>query len=153
MGRRGLGPSGNTSGGDLMLDDKLSMMGSMTDWNKACRKTAMHMLSRLIKTGYSDTGMDVAVEGSSAFGSWWWTIVRDAVLDRDGHRCRVCGDTDDLHVHHILPRHCGGADSPVNLVTLCADCHMVAHRNRRTEYRMDENQTRLDSWSIAEVRP
>lgn len=29
----------------------------------------------------------------------------------------------------------------------------VAHRNRRTEYRMDENQTGLDSWSIAEVRP
>ena len=120
----------------------------MKEWKEACRKTAMHMLSRLTKMGCTETGTDIPVEGSYVYGSFWWPIVRDAVLDRDGHRCRICGETDDLHVHHILPRHCGGADSPVNLITLCADCHMAAHRNRRTEYRTDEFQTRLDSFRI-----
>jgi hypothetical protein len=129
------------------------MMPDMTDfhvkeWNEARRKTAMHMLVQAVKIGCSETGTDVAVEGSSVFGSFWWPIVRDAVLERDDRHCRICGNMNDLHVHHILPRHCGGADNPVNLITLCADCHMAAHRNRRTEYRTDEIQTRLDSFRI-----
>ncbi len=133
------------------------MSGIVQIWNKTREKTAMHMLERWIKTGYSESGTDAIVEGSPVFGSYWWPIVRDAVLDRDGNRCQLCGSdgsSAELHVHHIMPRHCGGSDHPVNLVTLCTPCHKMVHRNRRNEgYGFHRRQMRLDSWSVAEVRP
>jgi hypothetical protein len=30
-----------------------------------------------------------------------WRKLREGVLDRDGHRCRVCGATELLEVHHL----------------------------------------------------
>lgn len=46
---------------------------------------------------------------------------------RDDRECQYCGDTDDLHVHHIDPHE--EVDNPesanhhLNLVALCASCH------------------------------
>lgn len=48
---------------------------------------------------------------------------RRLVQQRDGYRCVVCGATERLEVHHIVPRRLGGSNDPVNLVTLCAACH------------------------------
>ena len=48
---------------------------------------------------------------------------RQAVLERDGHRCAVCGSPRNLHVHHIVPRAAGGRHKSENLVTLCCSCH------------------------------
>ena len=58
-------------------------------------------------------------------------IVR-AVLARDGHRCRNCGTTHGLHVHHLTPVTWGGTDDPANLATVCGTgnaCHpaLVPH--------------------------
>jgi 5-methylcytosine-specific restriction endonuclease McrA len=55
--------------------------------------------------------------------------IRRAVLERDGHRCRVagCGSTRFLAVHHREPRSAGGANTIENLVTLCARCHRAIH--------------------------
>lgn len=116
-------------------------------WNKARTKTALHMLARLIKTGYSATGTDAIVEGSPVYGSYWWQIVRDAILDRDNNRCQLCGCQKKLHVHHIMPKRIGGSDHPVNLISLCIPCHKMVHHNRNNEcYDYYRNQTRLDSW-------
>ncbi len=52
-----------------------------------------------------------------------WRRIRAAVLDRDGHRCQVCGSTQELEVHHVLPVAAGGTDDPSNLQTVCFDCH------------------------------
>lgn len=49
------------------------------------------------------------------------------VRERDGHRCRVCGSTHELHVHHIRYRSQGVDHSPSNLVTLCRVCHEKVH--------------------------
>ena len=54
-----------------------------------------------------------------------WQRTRAAVRARDGHRCRVCGTTEKLSVHHIRP---GAGDHPSNLITLCRKHHEQAEK-------------------------
>lgn len=49
------------------------------------------------------------------------------IRNRDGNKCAKCGSTESLQVHHKVHRSEGGTDSPDNLVTLCAACHIAAH--------------------------
>ena len=63
-------------------------------------------------------------KGTGAPGSTWqWRKVRELVLARDGGRCRVCGETRGLEVHHVTQVRDGGSDRPSNLVTVCAAHH------------------------------
>lgn len=55
-----------------------------------------------------------------------WQMIREQVLRRDGGRCRLCETRFGLHVHHVTPWADTQDDSPANLVTLCASCHMRA---------------------------
>ena len=52
---------------------------------------------------------------------------RRAIYRRDGYRCALCDSTRYLQIHHHVPRGQGGTDSPHNLITLCSDCHALAH--------------------------
>lgn len=54
-----------------------------------------------------------------------WIRIRNKVKERDDYKCRVCRGTEDLHVHHIIPRSEGGEDEPENLITLCEKCHRL----------------------------
>jgi DNA-directed RNA polymerase subunit RPC12/RpoP len=64
--------------------------------------------------------------------------VRNFILERDGYKCRLCGETKHLIVHHINEQSYHSTDnpdnSPDNLTTLCNSCHSGYHaaRNRRT---------------------
>ena len=55
-----------------------------------------------------------------------------AVQERDGHACQDCGNTDDLHSHHIetvyslLRRML----DPENGVTVCIGCHVKRHEGQ-----------------------
>lgn len=49
------------------------------------------------------------------------------VRERDFKRCRACGGTNALAVHHIVFRSQGGPNEPWNLITLCKGCHDLAH--------------------------
>ena len=49
--------------------------------------------------------------------------LREKILARDHHRCRVCGAREWLVVHHRHPRH-----TYDSLITLCAACHARLHR-------------------------
>jgi hypothetical protein len=40
-----------------------------------------------------------------------------------GSRCRKCGSTRDLIVHHKVPRAFGGTNDLSNLERLCRSCH------------------------------
>ncbi|MCL6611200.1 MAG: HNH endonuclease [Peptococcaceae bacterium] len=51
------------------------------------------------------------------------------VIERDNYRCRGCGTTRHLEIHHIIFRSQGGTDEISNLVTLCRRCHQRAHRH------------------------
>jgi 5-methylcytosine-specific restriction endonuclease McrA len=56
-----------------------------------------------------------------------WLRLRAACFERDGFRCRRCGNGPDqgavLNADHILPRRKGGKDELANLQTLCRDCN------------------------------
>lgn len=52
--------------------------------------------------------------------------VKNAVLQRDGQCCGICGAEEDLVVHHINPLGQGGSDEPENMVVLCTECHRLA---------------------------
>ncbi|MBM4117103.1 HNH endonuclease [bacterium] len=57
--------------------------------------------------------------------------LRRAVLARDGHRCQApgCRATRFLEVHHRRPREHGGTNEAANLITLCAACHRLLHKD------------------------
>lgn len=53
---------------------------------------------------------------------------KQAAKARDDYKCQCCGKNGcRLEVHHLLPRSRGGSDKLVNLITLCTDCHHLAH--------------------------
>ena len=53
---------------------------------------------------------------------------RRAVYRRDGWRCALCDSTQYLQIHHVVPRGKGGpVDNMQNMITLCSDCHALAH--------------------------
>jgi len=67
-----------------------------------------------------------------------WDKIRQRVLNRDGHRCQVCGAADSvrpLHVHHIQPfrsfTNRESANQTQNLITLCPICHRKAESSVR----------------------
>lgn len=48
----------------------------------------------------------------------------DLLIEKLGGRCQVCGSTQDLEKHHIIPLEKGGPDVPQNLIVLCRECHV-----------------------------
>lgn len=55
-----------------------------------------------------------------------WRRLRAAILDRDGHQCRLGYDCCTGHatdVDHVVPACQGGGDEPSNLVAACRACH------------------------------
>jgi 5-methylcytosine-specific restriction endonuclease McrA len=58
-----------------------------------------------------------------------YEILRQQILRRDSWRCQSCGTMSNLEVHHKTFRSHSGDDSEENLITICAVCHAVAHRN------------------------
>jgi hypothetical protein len=53
-----------------------------------------------------------------------WGERQRRCLERDGHRCRLCGSVERLHIHHVKPISFGGTHTLLNLITLCRRCHM-----------------------------
>ena len=55
---------------------------------------------------------------------------RDAVFDRDGHRCVFCGYKEELDAHHITDRHemPNGGYVMENGITLCPVHHEDAEK-------------------------
>jgi 5-methylcytosine-specific restriction endonuclease McrA len=47
-------------------------------------------------------------------------IIKDA--------CLMCGEEENLHVHHIIKINAGGGNQLSNLMMLCSSCHSKWHR-------------------------
>jgi len=69
------------------------------------------------------------------YNSETWLEIRTEVLERDGYRCRIpeCDITENLQVHHIIPRMYKhlvefDIDHLDNLITLCNWHHKLAER-------------------------
>lgn len=54
-----------------------------------------------------------------------WQVLRMAILERDGFRCRQCGARGRLEVDHVKPvrSHPALSYDPANLQALCGPCH------------------------------
>ena len=66
--------------------------------------------------------------------------LREKILARDHHRCRVCGALEPLVVHHRRRRNVFAA-----LITLCAACHARLHRLGAIDRWVPENL--LELWA------
>lgn len=62
------------------------------------------------------------------------TETKREVLDRDGKACVKCGETKNLHFHHIMHYADGGTHEPYNLMVLCASCHAEEHEGEKSYY-------------------
>jgi 5-methylcytosine-specific restriction endonuclease McrA len=61
-------------------------------------------------------------------------IKASAAADGQPLSCESCGwsypmpgATKVMHVHHVIPVSKGGDNDPMNLVTICPNCHATAH--------------------------
>lgn len=52
-----------------------------------------------------------------------WHERRQAVFERDGHKCVYCGSTENLAADHVVPLIQGGSSELDNLATACKSCN------------------------------
>jgi 5-methylcytosine-specific restriction endonuclease McrA/GTPase SAR1 family protein len=65
---------------------------------------------------------DTLYPGGSSNSPEWFELSRSA-KERDGWKCLVCGNHEELHADHITPLSKGGPNDLGNLQTLCVSCH------------------------------
>lgn len=54
--------------------------------------------------------------------------MREAALEKKGHKCLRCGTSEDVEVHHIRPKSRDGNSDISNLMLLCRKCHDLWHK-------------------------
>jgi 5-methylcytosine-specific restriction endonuclease McrA len=45
-------------------------------------------------------------------------------------KCELCGNSEQLQVHHKLAVSLGGRNNPENLQVLCRECHLKIHQTK-----------------------
>ena len=75
------------------------------------------------------------LERQRIYATAGWKKVRALALERDGYRCRKCGTSEQLIVHHDIEvdKDPGQALNLDNLETLCRVCHGRTHAHRRRQ--------------------
>ena len=74
-----------------------------------------------------------------------WKAKREAVLTRDKHTCRRCGQA-ATEVHHKTYDHLG-QEPYCDLESLCAECHRKADQERESKKSARRWDARLDGWA------
>lgn len=77
-----------------------------------------------------------------------WQVLRQAILERDGWKCRCCGSLRRLEIDHIKPvrTHPELSYTPANLQALCGPCHT---RKTRIECGHKEKSPARKAWAEA----
>lgn len=78
---------------------------------------------------------------------------RKEILDRDDNKCRICGNKDNLEVHHVIPVANGGGKYSKNLCTLCSSCHFNIAHNKDTYTISYSNQSEFWEEVIGDSPP
>ena len=60
------------------------------------------------------------------YSSATWKGIRRVVLEKTSC-CERCGSSNNLVVHHKVPRNDGGDDGTENLKVVCKSCHIKEH--------------------------
>jgi hypothetical protein len=84
-----------------------------------CRNAAVPGTSRCPEHGGDGRPFAGATEKYRGFPP----AVRKAILERDGHRCVMCGSRYRIQADHITPQSRGGSHTVINGRTLCQTCH------------------------------
>lgn len=64
--------------------------------------------------------------------------------------CAICNwNKTSCDVHHIIPVYMGGLNESHNLITLCPNCHRMAHRNLISQAELQELRK---SWTISSLK-
>lgn len=95
---------------------------------KTPRQTAMHCpcgRAKILALGLCSTCYTLKRQDAEHFGG-----LREAVLERDGYRCRVCDASGrgkrEIIVHHRVP----GKSVLHLMIALCPACHAKIHRTK-----------------------
>lgn len=80
-------------------------------------------------------------------------LVKIYVLQRSNGKCELCNNTPFLNkydqpfleVHHILPLSENGADTVLNAVALCPNCHRELHYGKNTEEKNNQLIEKINS--------
>lgn len=77
-----------------------------------------------------------------------WKVLRHVILERDGWKCRCCGERRRLEIDHIKPVRLAPELSfdPRNLQTLCGKCHAA---KTRVEVGHKEKSPERKAWATA----
>ena len=86
--------------------------------------------------------------GRKVYGSRRWQLLRLIILKRDGWRCAVCHKLGGrLEIDHENPVSKGGGQfDPLNLQTLCRDCHMRKSSRERGESSLRLQDPKRKEW-------
>jgi len=117
--------------GEMVPGEVLRKIAGTSDWARALRLLRqegwdLETVQRGIHSAYR---LNSRIKGTPiADISPISTKLRAMILERDRHRCTLCGVTSKqkgvrLHVDHIIPRDWGGPTKPWNLTTLCGKCN------------------------------
>lgn len=73
-------------------------------------------------------------------------FVYQAVDLRDGLRCRICLEYAGvgIHRHHLVYRSAGGRTATENVLSLCANCHLVGIHGGRLKASGDADERATD---------
>ncbi len=149
-------PEARPARGATVLSGEVTVTDTVTGYRRLRRVTRETLgryplslePSRLRTRAYAFAPGEATVERLRRAGAWnadandygpEWSRTRAAVLQRDGHACRVCGTRaasgTRLHVHHRVPFRAFAsareANRPENLTTLCPACHRRAEQGVR----------------------
>jgi len=67
-----------------------------------------------------------------------WKEKQRAAIERDEGRCRMCNSDTLLNVHHRCYPKTWGEEPLSDLVTLCARCHRLFHKNHKKKTKKKE---------------
>ncbi len=93
------------------------------------RRTGSKHSSRTLSIGpacYGEAGIQQWDSYEAYLKSDVWKKRRRQALEADGFRCRICDSGMDLNVHHRSYDRLG-SEAPMDLITLCRQCHAVFH--------------------------
>lgn len=105
---------------DEQITIKLLIEMSGKDDKKFGKEAAARVLNEIITAGYASfVGTDrlTYIKGKIT------QELREAVLERDGHRCVDCGSNKRLCADHVIPESKGGATTIDNLQAMCRPCN------------------------------
>ena len=90
---------------------------------------------------FHDDDSFISLDGREFLSGDDWLARKKELMERDGGMCHwkeglrvICGKPAE-HPHHVKHRSKGGDDSLRNLISLCAEHHREAHKERNPQWR------------------